>query len=171
MGSDLSFIYFCIHLYISLGMSTQGTLQIQTQSIYTSLLVQSCHLLQLCARMVLRTDAARFVGYRTNVVLLILRQPSDMCCKTSYTFRALWLVSCPVHHSILLFESTDYWQPILTYGWQHKHQTSKINGHHNNMFMCKCPLCFEYFPCQLCHDEIKFDNELDLNKNNKLSRY
>ena len=66
-------------------MSTQGTLQIQTQSIYTSLLVQSCHLLQLCARMVLRTDAARFVGYTKNVVLLILGQPSDMCCPLGWT--------------------------------------------------------------------------------------
>ena len=35
----------------------------------------------------------------------------------------------------------------------------------------RCPECLEFFPCRLCHDIAKFENEMDPKKNHKINRH
>lgn len=43
--------------------------------------------------------------------------------------------------------------------------------HYKRRCSKRCPQCLEFFPCRLCHDDKKYNEELDPKKNHKIDRH
>merc|ERR1711937_345672 len=44
---------------------------------------------------------------------------------------------------------------------------NRCNHYERNCYIL-APCCEEFFPCRLCHDDIKYDKETDFNKSHKI---